>query len=397
MTPTVSLIADDLTGANDAAVRFLRSGWPTRLQLDTTAVSDAGAEVIASSTESRPLSPDDAGRTVAQHVRHSRDNGARHLYKKIDSTLRGPVAAETEAARTAWAPTATAVVCPAFPAAGRTVEGGTLLVDGQPAHETGLASDPATPVRESHIPTLLGAPHVRLDSADPAANARALATSGPTVVVDAASAEDLERLAAAIAHLGPDAIPVGSAGLAGAMASAWADSGTSAPALVVVTSLHATTRTQVEHIAREDPAAVATPTAKTLTDEAAWQAWSAEVEDQLARTSDVLVLLAPDDRAHGLNPDILARKFGALAAHLAHRHRLAGFVATGGDGARALIDALGATGIELTAEVATGIPIGTLSGGPLAGHPIVTKAGGFGDPAALRTAASAVQNRRKHT
>ncbi|TQN28318.1 uncharacterized protein YgbK (DUF1537 family) [Haloactinospora alba] len=396
MTPTVSLIADDLTGANDAAVRFLRSGWPTRLQLDTTADA-TGAEVVAVSTDSRSLSPADAGRTVARHVRHARDNGARHLYKKIDSTLRGPLAAETEAARAAWAPTATAVVCPAFPAAGRTVEGGTLLVDGRPAHETALASDPVTPVRESHIPTLLGAPHVRLESAAPAANARALAAAGPTVVVDAASTEDLDRLAAAVARLGPDAIPVGSAGLAGAMAGAWADSGTCAPALVVVTSLHATTRAQVEHIARESPEAVAAPTAGTLTDDTAWRAWSAEVDARLARTSDVLVLLAPDDRARGLDPDTLARRFGALAAHLAQRHHLAGFVATGGDGARTLIDELGATGIELNSEVAAGIPIGTLSGGPLAGHPIVTKAGGFGDPAALRTAASAVRHRRKHT
>ena len=64
------------------------------------------------------------------------------------------------------------------------------------------------------------------------------------------------------------------------------------------------------------------------------------------------------------------------------------------DGARALADALGATGISLTGEVAPGIPDGTLSGGRLHGHRIVTKAGGFGAPDALLTAVAAVRHRR---
>ncbi|MBV2366965.1 four-carbon acid sugar kinase family protein [Streptomonospora nanhaiensis] len=387
MSPVIALVADDLTGANDTAVRFLRAGWSTELQLGS---AGGTADVVAVSTDSRALGAEDAAAAVAEQVR--RLHGARHLYKKVDSTLRGRMAAEIEAARRAWAPDAVAVVCPAFPEAGRTVVDGVLLVDGTPAHETPVGTDPVTPVRESHIPTLLGAGHVRLTGDGTAEDAALIAAAGPVVVVDARTDSDLERLAAAIAHLGPRAVPVGSAGLAAPMAGAWAAGAAPGTALVVVTSLHAATRGQVERLAGGAP--VEYCPAAAIADTAAWQAWHDRVADRLAEGPEVLAVVAPEDRALGLDPAEVAHRFGALTAELAHRHGLAGLVVTGGDGARAVVDALGATGIALTGEVAAGIPAGTLTGGPLHGLPVVTKAGGFGDPDALITAATAIRHRR---
>ena len=86
---------------------------------------------------------------VARAVR-----GARLVYKKLDSTLRGNVAAELAAAFGA-AGRERAIVAPAFPAAGRTTVGGTQLVHGVPVDETEMRDDPQTPVREAHVPTLL--------------------------------------------------------------------------------------------------------------------------------------------------------------------------------------------------------------------------------------------------
>ncbi|WP_461000348.1 four-carbon acid sugar kinase family protein [Streptomonospora sediminis] len=391
------MVADDLTGANDTAVRFLRAGWSTELLLGDRPGAGA-ADVVAVSTDSRAMSAEAAASAVAAQVR--RHSGARHLFKKVDSTLRGRLAAEVEAARSAWGPDAIAVVCPAFPEAGRTVADGVLLVDGVPADRTPVGDDPVTPVRESHIPTLLGAAHVHLDGVagtdggthDAAADAARLAAAGPVVVADAGTQEDLERLAAAVAHLGRRAIPVGSAGLAAPMAQAWAAAETPAPALVVVTSLHAATRGQVARLAETVP--VRYCSAADLADAAAWQEWCAHSERLLAGGGEALAIVAPDDRGGGLDPADVARRFGALAADLAARQPVSGFVVTGGDGARALADALGATAIALTGEVAPGIPAGTLSGGRLHGRPIVTKAGGFGAPNALITAVEAVRNRR---
>ncbi|MCD0504804.1 nucleotide-binding domain containing protein, partial [Bordetella petrii] len=73
---------------------------------------------------------------------------------------------------------------------------------------------------------------------------------------------------------------------------------------------------------------------------------------------------------------------------------VAGVVATGGDGASAVLDALQAGGIALVDEVTGGVPLGTLTGGPAAGLPIVTKAGGFGAEDVLIRAARAVRERR---
>jgi uncharacterized protein YgbK (DUF1537 family) len=64
--------------------------------------------------------------------------------------------------------------------------------------------------------------------------------------------------------------------------------------------------------------------------------------------------------------------------------RISGIVATGGDTANALCNALGAQALEILGEVEAGIPIMRILGTqPL---PLVTKAGGFGSPAAVADA-----------
>ncbi|CRE33338.1 Uncharacterized protein conserved in bacteria [Bordetella pertussis] len=63
-------------------------------------------------------------------------------------------------------------------------------------------------------------------------------------------------------------------------------------------------------------------------------------------------------------------------------------VATGGDGASAVLAALQASGIALVDE------LGTLTGGQAAGLPVVTKAGGFGEQDVLIRAAQAIRERR---
>jgi uncharacterized protein YgbK (DUF1537 family) len=73
------------------------------------------------------------------------------------------------------------------------------------------------------------------------------------------------------------------------------------------------------------------------------------------------------------------------------RGSISGVVVTGGDGARALVEALDASAINLRDEVVTGVPIGTLVGGPATGLTIVTKAGGFGDDNALVRAVESVR------
>jgi D-threonate/D-erythronate kinase len=453
----IGIIADDLTGAADAAVPFVRAGWTTELQLRP---GSSCADVVAVSTDSRALNARDAAAVVTTAVKRYRDAGITHLYKKIDSTLRGQVKAEVQAAREGWSRQAIAVVCPAFPAAGRTVVNGQLRVDGQPVAETAVAADPVTPVNESHIPTLLGASHVKPNSGDSAEQlAKQIRGCAPIVVVDATSEHDLQVLANAVRLLGSDAVAVGSAGLARHLASVWAaEKGqrirgkgqtvfaprrlsltpSSLPAIVIVTSL--------QDVARRQAAAVLAaggrhhqPAAEDLIDAAAWARWSGKVLSTLKDVDTAFVLTSPVDRGNDHLAKLIPKRFAELAARsiiqwrgappprryaqnrqwrgappspvpcaaAAHGARSAardarnwqwgesggvsGVVVTGGDGARALVDALDATGINLYDEVMTGVPIGTLVGGAAEGLRVVTKAGGFGGDDTLLQAVEAVR------
>jgi uncharacterized protein YgbK (DUF1537 family) len=115
------LIADDLTGACDAAVHF--AGAEVLIDRETQA-----ARVVAISTESRDLAPAEIRRAWAMAAAQF---SAEHIFQKIDSTLRGNTAVEIAAAMGAFGCDA-AVVCPAFPAQGRVVETGWLRIRGTP-------------------------------------------------------------------------------------------------------------------------------------------------------------------------------------------------------------------------------------------------------------------------
>src|SRR5215467_2811218 len=81
----VGIVADDLTGACDTAVQFVRAGWQTELQIRQRRTR---ADVIAVSTASRAMPEDKAADAVRRAVEGLRAAGVTRLYKKIDSTPR---------------------------------------------------------------------------------------------------------------------------------------------------------------------------------------------------------------------------------------------------------------------------------------------------------------------
>ena len=402
MNPAIAIVADDLTGSGDTAVQFVRAGWSTHLSIGgadeaLSGPGAAGVEVLAVTTNSRALAAADAAEVVWQNVRRLRAAGVTRLYKKVDSTLRGAFKAEIDAAREAWGPDTIAVICPAFPATGRTVEQGVLYVNGKPVTATSAATDPVTPVTESHIPTLLGCAHVAAQAGEtPQALAARIRAAGDTVVVDAANEADLERLARAIGLLGVHALPVGAGGLAVPLARVWAGADQTAPVVVVVTSQHSAARAQAAAL-QASGADTWTPTLAQLADDAAWQAWSQpllQAHAQAPAQAGTVLLLAPEGQLDGLDSETVAERLGSLAAQLIASANAAGVVATGGDGARSVLVALGARGIALVDEVMGGVPLGTLTGGTAAGLPVVTKAGGFGTEDVLVRAVRAIRDRR---
>lgn len=394
------VVADDLTGANDTGVQFAEAGWSSTLQLGPAAAPASTAQAVATavSTDSRALDHDTAaGRTRATLDAHPTAAGD-VVYVKVDSTLRGSVAGQLAgalAARRGRHPDAFVVLCPAYPAMGRTVEHGVLLVHGRPVTESPAATDPVTPVREDTLAALVpGAVTVPV-----APTARAWADSlaaaaerADVVAADARTDEDLDRLAAAVLLLGPRVLPAGSAGLAAPLAAAWlGDHGRDgdAPAplevrrpLVLVTSQHAAARRQVEAVvAAADPAVqVASTTLTGLLD-------GGDIHVVDADPAAVVVLLSPDERAEPAVAGRLATALAVRAANLLDDEG-AGFdalVLVGGDGAEALLSVVDARGIAIRGRILEGVPVGHVVGGSADGLPVVTKAGGFGDDDTLLT------------
>jgi uncharacterized protein YgbK (DUF1537 family) len=371
-----AVVADDLTGAADSGVQLARAGYRTAVAfLGAELAGDAGLDAVVADTDSRATT----AATAAERVRAATATlaGAPVLLKKVDSTLRGPVAAEIAAALDASG-RRTAIVAPAFPATGRTTVDGVQLVDGEPVHRTRFAADPVTPEREAHLPTLLAA-----EGLDPAR----------CVVADARTDADLDAVVRAV----PDpssVLWVGSAGLARALAAAHPGPGAGSEArsadgagrtLVVVGSANGVARRQVMRLVQ-----ASVPVAPLRLD--------ALGPDAVTACADAAGRVLSRGRAcivhpigEGAGADLPARIADALAdvaARLAEAGRVDGLVLTGGDTAVRVARGLGATGLRVHDEIEPGVPVGRLLG-PRP-YRVVTKAGGFGSPDVLRTACEAL-------
>ena len=353
----LGLVADDLTGAGDAAVGFAEAGWRAVLALrprpDGAPGAAAGPVVLAVSTGSRAVPDDEAADRTARAVDAVVAAGAERLYLKIDSTVRGSVAGQVAGALAAWSrhhPQARAVICPAFPDHLRTVVAGEVLVAGAPLALSAAAQDPVTPRSVGDLTQVLpGAVRHRGDDLSGPPGAR--------LVVDARTDADLDRLAAHLDDAGPEVVVVGSGGLSAALGRTWSvptdrrpSLGVRGRVLVAVSSLHPVSAGQLVQL-RAGTAA-----------------------------SDVDVLTTgPEPVA----PEVAAAELAARVAAALATHRYEAVVVIGGDGAAAVLADLEADGVDIDGALVPGCPTGVVTGGRADGLRLVTKSGGFGTPAAL--------------
>jgi uncharacterized protein YgbK (DUF1537 family) len=199
------LIADDLTGACDAAVPFAARGHVTAARLDPDGDAE-GLDVLAVTTESRAL-PAAALRGVFERTARALDGTASHIvFKKIDSTLRGNVGMEVALAVEAFACDA-AIVTPAFPAMNRIMEAGRLRVGGAEFEPVEMAAFwRAQGLECAHV--------------SPEGLNAALASVARFVSADAASDADLDAIVRCGLRSPRRILWAGSAGLASALAHA---------------------------------------------------------------------------------------------------------------------------------------------------------------------------------
>jgi uncharacterized protein YgbK (DUF1537 family) len=404
------IIADDLSGAADCAIGFASAGYRTVVTLD--AVEALDADVIAADTDTRRLAPAEAGARTAAVWNTLRAPG-RSLYKKIDSTLRGNWAAEVAALQ----PLAgLAIVAPAFPATGRTVRGGHVLVHGKPLDTTDTwklehAGRPAE-LRVMLAEAGLSAAHLDLEALREGGDALArriaqIAASGTqALIVDAETGEDLLTLAQVTTRMNEPLFWVGSGGLAREMASlpGLFDGKTrperttratdttraahDAPVLILVGSLSAVSERQCAMLReRGHVHELIVPPAVLRQQErhADWSAWQARIAAKLGERGDLLLRIGRDDAFDAAEGALLSCALAALAKP--HFSALGGLVATGGETARAMLGTVGVGSLELLAEIEAGVAVGRPVGANVPQHlRVVTKAGAFGTDHALYAA-----------
>jgi uncharacterized protein YgbK (DUF1537 family) len=395
----LGIIADDLTGAMDSSGYFASLGFGTVVILAPDFPSDA--DVVVITTNSRAEAPNIAGERVKQAVRSL---AGRVVYKKIDSTLRGNIGVELEAA-IGELTVEKAVVAPAFPAVGRTTVAGNLLVNGVPVAETQFANDPISPVKESHIPTLLGRSTKREVGgvtvedieAGPESLYRKISEMPQDIVVcDVTAQSHLTAIAQAAALAGGRWLLCGSGGLARELHLLLAKAPgagkakpmnlSSGPALVVIGTRNQVAANQllkakdelglpvfdleVEHLSRggisPDGVGRVVREASRLLDSGSGLA-----------LSPIFSRYAPD--IGHLLPAFIARVVAGLLAARA----FAGLVLSGGDIAVEVCRRLQVSAIKVHGEVEPGVPAGEMVGGQYQGMRVVTKAGGFGTEEAL--------------
>jgi uncharacterized protein YgbK (DUF1537 family) len=399
------VVADDLSGAVDTGHQFSRRGYETRVvhgdgSADSSPANDDGVPteppaVVVRNTDSRATDPAAAADRVAAVVP---ERGADCLYKKVDSTLRGNVVAETDAVVEA-AGAQLAVVAPAFPGNGRRTAGGFHLVGGDPVADV-VNEGSERPPDSSHLPTLFEASAyevgwLSLDDVGTAERVReSLAelrepAEGPTIAVcDATENAHLNAIAAGTAAADVEAVYVGSAGLAryvrldtGSRRVLGVVGSTNPQTLEQLSALPASTVVPVVAVFAVDGADAAVAEAADRAEEAFGHESRVVLTAALSQADVAETLEAGSDA--GLDePAVRARvadTLGRAARRVHDREPVTGLFACGGAAATRVLDALDGREIRLTGRaVTTGVPVGRVVGGSANGTPVVTKAGGFG-------------------
>jgi uncharacterized protein YgbK (DUF1537 family) len=139
--------------------------------------------------------------------------GARWIYKKVDSVLRGQVSAEIQGLMEELH-LSRALLVPANPSLGRVIRGGKYFVGGRPLDETEFAHDPQYPRNSSMVVELLRAPGL--------AEVRVGKLGGglPASVVVVGEAESAEDLRGWAARVEAGILPAGAAEFFGALLAA---------------------------------------------------------------------------------------------------------------------------------------------------------------------------------
>lgn len=393
------IIADDFTGANDTGVQLKRRGLRTSVIFaGRKPPEDEGCVVV--DTESRGVGAEEAAEVMRLACGELRFDDYKYVIKKVDPSLRGNIAAESAVLDELYRPELV-IFAPALPAMGRTTEGGVHRLKGVPLSHTELAGDPKNPVHEDNIARLLAAAygvqvhHIPLERVRGGFDL----SGGRVFTFDAVTDEDLRLIIAGALDTGRRVLWIGTSALADNIMEL---ERRTPPVLGVIGSLSEATGGQVRSSAAVGVKTVVLPFHQLLSGEKGPEAYVREAVESLRSGRDTMLVSSStlsrgeldESRAEGERQgmtlaevsDYVRYTMGEMAAEVLSQCSVSGVFVTGGDTALGLLESLGAAGSEILSEVSVGIPMMRLMGGRADGLKMVTKAGAFGSPDAIKHA-----------
>ncbi len=408
----LGVIADDMTGATDVALMLNRAGMRTVQVIGApgrdAVLPEADAVVVALKSRTNPVAEAVADSLVACEALLAA--GARQILFKycstFDSTAQGNIGPVADALMQRLG-AAQAIICPAFPANGRSIYQGHLFVGATPLHESSMKDHPLTPMRDSNLMRLMGAQtgsaigladYATVLKGPDAVKTRlsALAAEGVRyVVTDALTNDDLMVLGAAVdGHAlltGGSGIAMGlpqnfrRAGLLPERAIAVTIAAPAGRAGIISGSCSTATRGQIRAaLAAGFPALKVDPMAlvsgaQTAAGLAQWALAQAGDKPFLLYSSDdpAEVSAIQDKLGRERAGETVERAF-AEAAELLAQGGVTKLLVAGGETSGAVVQGLGVMTLEIGPEIDPGVPWTRVVDGPA--MVIALKSGNFGAP-----------------
>ena len=402
-------IADDFTGATDLAAMLVAGGMRTVQLIGVPGAEDVApdADAVVVALKSRTAPARDAVRDSLAALAWLQRGGCRQVFFKycstFDSTDEGNIGPVADALLAALGG-GLALVCPAFPANGRSVYQGHLFVGSALLNESGMENHPLTPMRDANLIRVMSrqtegtvglVPLVTV-AQGAAAIRRAMSQFKEQgrryAVIDAVLNDDLLAIGeAADGH----ALVTGGSGVAMGLPDNFRRAGllgsgdsASLPevdgfAAALAGSCSRATLFQIARARETMPTleldALATPDAETLAAQALL--W---VEGRLGASPVLIAASAPPDKVAALQAKLgreaagtlIEQAMAAIAEGLVARgvRRL---VIAGGETSGAIVQKLGVSSLRIGAEIDPGVPW-TYAEGGAAPMRLALKSGNFG-------------------
>lgn len=325
-----TIVADDLTGALDAAAPLASVGEPFYVSMfDGGNLTKNSPRSVSTETRDKVTAEEAkfrVSKVFADSPMHSMSSTL--WFKKIDSMLRGHWAEEVAAA-SAVRQFSRIIVAPAFPELGRqTVNGsqyalnscGILEPVGMPIADLLIRAGLSPTLWQRHSPV----PHAQ------------------TIVVDASTRDDLDYIVAAFAKE-PSILWVGSGGLAEAIAGNPANLPAPTPDYFLIGTQHTVTKTQSEFLAK--------------------------------LCEDAVIVNPVFDKPTALEAD---EALGMCIADLLCASVPSCVFVTGGATLAKLMYQTSAKSLSVQGRIAPGLPLSCINGGVWDQVGIISKSGGFG-------------------